>query len=559
MAQHDASTNDAGARANVVSRRHPRYAELYEHWKFLQDTYRGGRAWFKNNVHKYHKEGDDEYRKRVERAYRFNHTREVVDLVDKYLFRSDIVRLEDPKPPLERFWANANGQGLGITEFMRTVSNKSSQVGRCWVVVDSKLPAQDAPISVADAEKLGTPIYAYMVSVEDALDMAWGEDGELLWILLREITRADEDPFASSGQLLFRYRLWTRNEWYEFTEVETQFASYDRPKITPVNPDETPTTTPAEKRDSPAIKVDQTDYGWHGLGRVPVVPVNAQVTADRWHCPALIEDIAYLDRAVANYCSNLDAVIQDQTFSQLTIPAQNLMPGESGYDKLVEVGTKRVFAYDAEGGGEGPKYISPDVKQAELIIGTIKEIINEIYHSVGLAGERTKSDNAQGIDNSSGVAKAHDFERVTALLHSKANALEVAENQIADLVLLWAGEKAASEPAEPLVNYPESFDVTGLFDEFTIAMQLSLIQVPAPVRARHMKRLIRKLFRNASKSEIEKLDKEIESWTEDLQETADLGNQAARAEARAKEEAGRDRNLSGERQSATKTRETGSD
>jgi hypothetical protein len=52
----------------------------------------------------------------------------------------------------------------------------------------------------------------------------------------------------------------------------------------------------------------------------------------------------------------------------------------------------------------------------------ISKIINEIYHSVGLAGERTKEDNSQGIDNSSGVAKAYDFERVNALLAPRPTA-----------------------------------------------------------------------------------------------------------------------------------------
>ncbi|MEZ6841312.1 hypothetical protein ABVN80_14665 [Acinetobacter baumannii] len=37
---------------------------------------------------------------------------------------------------------------------------------------------------------------------------------------------------------------------------------------------------------------------------------------------------------------------------------------------------------------------------------TINKIIGEIYHTVGLAGERTKQDNAVGIDNSSGVAES---------------------------------------------------------------------------------------------------------------------------------------------------------
>ncbi|MCV5137544.1 hypothetical protein OFB61_23255, partial [Escherichia coli] len=115
--------------------------------------------------------------------------------------------------------------------------------------------------------------------------------------------------------------------------------------------------------------------------------------------PSLIDDIAYLDRAVANYLSNLDAIIQDQTFSQLAIPVQSLLPGDENHTKVLEMGTKRVFTYDSEGGNQ-PFYLSPDPKQAQMIITTIKTVINEIYHSVGVAGERTKQDNAQGIDNS---------------------------------------------------------------------------------------------------------------------------------------------------------------
>ncbi|WP_323159342.1 hypothetical protein, partial [Pseudomonas marginalis] len=87
--------------------------------------------------------------------------------------------------------------------------------------------------------------------------------------------------------------------------------------------------------------------------------------------PSLIDDIAYLDRAVANYLSNLDAIIQDQTFSQLAIPVQSMMPGDDDHKKVLEFGTKRVFTYDAEGGAQ-PFHMSPDPKQASMIIQTVQ-------------------------------------------------------------------------------------------------------------------------------------------------------------------------------------------
>ncbi|MFX9457971.1 hypothetical protein ABTO37_19515, partial [Acinetobacter baumannii] len=74
-----------------------------------------------------------------------------------------------------------------------------------------------------------------------------------------------------------------------------------------------------------------------------------------------------------------------------------------------------------------------------------------------MAGERTKQDNAVGIDNSSGVAKAYDFERVNALLAAKADSLEAIENKIVDLVCKRHGVKL-KEDSTPLVSYPDNFD-----------------------------------------------------------------------------------------------------
>lgn len=72
---------------DLVKSRHPEYAGSLPHWNFVEQTYKGGRAWFAENIHGYFKEGPKEFRERKARAYRFNHTREAVDLVDKYVFQ----------------------------------------------------------------------------------------------------------------------------------------------------------------------------------------------------------------------------------------------------------------------------------------------------------------------------------------------------------------------------------------------------------------------------------------------------------------------------------------
>ena len=465
----------------LVARRHPEYEEHIEHWDFLEDCYEGGRGWFEDNIFKYMKEGDVEYKERIKRAYRFNHTREVVDLVNKYIFKMPITRNEDDAPAyIEAFWKSSTRNGRPIELYAREFSLRSSVFGRVWVVIDStaKLTNGAPVLSKADEKNNDFRVYSYIVDPRSVLDYSYDENGELNWILIHESARDDEDPMNSSGKEFSRYRLWTKTEWFLFKEIKV------RNKI--------------------SIELDSS--GTHSLGVVPVVEVDNSFTDDSV-VPALIADIAYLDRAVANYLSNLDAIIQDQTFSQLAMPAQNLTPGEDTYTKMVEIGTKRIFLYDGEGGA-APFFLSPDVKQAELILSAIHKIINEIYHTVGLAGERTKQDNSMGIDNSSGVAKAYDFERVNALLANKADALEVAENKILKIVAMWHGETISND----LVKYPDTFDVRNLSDEFDIAMKLSLIEAPIELRREQMKAVVEKLFPKIPADLKARIDAELETW-----------------------------------------------
>lgn len=471
----------------LVERRHPEYEESHEHWEFLEDCYEGGREWFKENIFKYVKEGSAEFTERVERAYRFNHSREVVDLVNKYLFRTSINRnVKDAPQSVKDFWVNATRDGESMDVFSRRIGRMTSMLGRVYVVIDTNAP--EKVMSVAEAKAAGVRTYAYIIKPQDALDMSFDDMGQLNWILVRERFRNDADPMNfEDTKCRWRYRLWTRSEWILLDE-----------KV-----DET-----SKKKDVKIIA-----RGNHNLGKVPVVMAEHLEDDNPYFTPALINDIAYLDRAVANYLSNLDAIIQDQTFSQLVLPAQGLMPGDEdkAREKLIEFGTKRIFTYNGEAGVE-PKFISPDVKQAELIITAIKQLINEIYHTVGLAGERTKQDNAMGIDNSSGVAKAFDFDRVNALLQAKATNMDKVENEIAEIVALWNKDKLDRVGEERLVKYSDNFDVRGLRDEFDIANQLTLIAAPDEVRRKQMEALVSKLFPALSDAEREKLINGLSKW-----------------------------------------------
>lgn len=145
-----------------------------------------------------------------------------------------------------------------------------------------------------------------------------------------------------------------------------------------------------------------------------------------------------------------------------------------------------------------------------MIIAVIGKIINEIYHTIGAAGERTKQDNSVGIDNSSGVAKAYDFERLNSLLKSKAEGLEYAENKLLEMVAGYTGKTINSD--EPLVKYPEDFDIRSLYDEFDVAERLMLIEAPDEIRQEQMKAIVEKLFPRVKKDLKARLLKAAEDW-----------------------------------------------
>lgn len=499
-----ASTAATDKMRDFYDRRHPGYQEQVAHWRFLDLAYRGGREWFYGNIFRYYKEGDKEYDNRLARAYRFNHTKEVVELVQKYLFKGEITRNTSDAPDVvTQFWKKATKGGVSVDQLMRLVSVGNSTGGRVAIVVDNNFQAEvevsegvTRPVSIKEAKEQNFRIYAYTVAVKDILDFAYDEDGdgELLWVKLREIIRDDRDPFHSRGELIERVRLWTRSGWELYEEQETGEQTIYNGVRTPVK------------------KVELIDFGYHNLGFVPVYFADHTINEDVYRVTSLIDDIAYLDRAVANYLSNLDAIIQDQTFSQLAIPSQAIQSGDDMFDKVLEMGTKRIFVYDAGAGSSAkPEYLSPDPKQAGVILSVINKIINEIYNTVGLAGERTKEDNAVGIDNSSGVAKAYDFERVNSLLLAKAQSCQNAENWMVKTVLAWAGESA---PTDDLVSYPTTFDIMGLNDELVTAEALAKLSGPIEVRREQMKSVVEKIFPQLKKELRKKLFEDIDGWLE---------------------------------------------
>ena len=71
-------------------------------------------------------------------------------------------------------------------------------------------------------------------------------------------------------------------------------------------------------------------------------------------------------------------------------------------------------------------------------------------------------------------------------------------------------------PERPFVEYPEDFDVRGLYDEFDIAQRLALVAAPKLLRREQMKAVANKLLPTVADKTLKDVKQEIDDdWLEE--------------------------------------------
>jgi hypothetical protein len=468
----------------LVKRRHPEYTQVMrDHWNFCEMCYRGGRDWFKVSTHenlfRFYKEGEKEYKERKDRSHRANHTKRVVDTINQYLYRQDPVRSWNKIPKnLARFWKSPEkGVEGDINDFARSLDKWVSVFGRIYIVMDRPDAASD-PAALSGRRADEAVPYAYVVFPQRVLDMAYDDGGRFEWILISEDFRPTS--LSGSGQIETRWRLWTKQSWY-------LLANND-----PKNPE----------------KVNVIDQGTHGLGVVPVIKMSADKTS-KWSSPALVGDIAYMDRTLTNYASMLDEIIYEQTFSQLTIPAEALLPGTTEANQLIASAKNRIFMYSSTQPGAKPEFISPNASMAKSIIDAMDDIKKDIYAITGTSNDANTHALETGKTYSSGRVREYDHTQIENVLLNKAREAERVEEEMIALNQLWMGEPPGDNS---WVQYPDRFDVRGLAAELELAAELNELDSPLTLLRTQMKVISDKAFPRLDDDARDTIHAEIDAW-----------------------------------------------
>lgn len=407
----------------LQDRVHPLYKKFIPDWLFFSEAAQGGSDYYKNEdnlfTHRLEDQAGD-YEDRLNRVYYLNYCNLVCAIYADYIFK-EIVR----RPPIDKLdgWRlNVDGRGTDIDTFMNHVSYLSSVYGQVHVVVDSPYVEDiNVPLHVYKDQQERFDPYAVIVTPEDLRDWSVDEFGNYNWVLLRSRGYKDTSPYEPRGDDT-TYRLITRDKW--------------------------------EIYDSKGNKIRQGD---NELGQVYMVTCYNSDTNLDVIGESLIKDIARINRIIYNWCSNIDEMIERQTFSQLVMPEDpqaELHETDEGGDPLRVIGTSQIFTFPANA-GHPPAFISPDKQQIDAIWKMIQQHIDKIYE---LAGLGTVGSQSKFLSQRSGISQAYQFLSINSSLARKAKKLEKAENDITKLVLNWQNV----EELEEEVEYPTQFDILSL-------------------------------------------------------------------------------------------------
>ena len=455
--------------ADLEKRKHPDYEAYSNHYSLLLASYLGGQDYL-NNAEEYivqHPfEEDTMYETRVKLAYYLNYCRRVVETYTNFVFKETPKRTEDPR--IKAWLQNVDGKGSDMDTFMKGVSSLSSVFGFVDVMLDAPQKTK-ATYTVADINDGELLPYLTLYTPLEAVDWSTDALGRFNWALYKYKFYEDSDASVQrSSSNAFRVFYIDPKSWMRWSMQDKNFS----------------------------------EKGSNEFGLVPAVRVRNRLDSGSIGI-SLINDIAYVNRAIFNWCSLLTEQIQRQTFSQLVIPddgdfyapemagmdGENIDPttGEVRTSLFRKLGTSWAFTFPASA-GQPPQYISPDNQQISAIWDTICNHITEIFRMVGLtASEASDTGGKQ-------PTKQRQFLSVEAALQFKAASLQDAENRLIKFYCLQQGMTWEESFA---TVYPTDFDILGFLEELEANLSLATSAGSKTLNTFLMKKMVDRITKAA--------------------------------------------------------------
>lgn len=465
-------------------------------WSFYLAAYEGGREFAnENNIFRYPREHEDDWRERLKRAHYHNYCERLVDFFTDFIYCETIDRNGGKNNDFfGQFITNVNRKGEDLDSFMRQVSDDMQIFGMSYVLVDAP-QAPQTPISKADEERLGLKPYWVLIKPLEILDWVTDEFDKYLYVKRCQTMTIMEGP---SRRLVERY---------------TEFFP-DRITVKDID------ITEAKR---PAI-IERGTIS-NKLGEIPIEVLRYKRSKkDRFMGTAFLRDISYNNREVMNVTSMEQEFLYKQCFNVLAIERDSQQELQDQQDG--EWGLSNAVYYPQ--GGKPPQYIRPDSKPAEHMMKYRQDCVNEMY-------KRAAQDMVNELFNggkASGFSKSMSFSTTVPYIASRASSLESFEGRLFTRTL-----KYVNKTWDGKVKYKDRYEITNLTDAITqLGTLFKDLQMPSETFVKaELKRLVHEFDGKIPTADMAKIENEIDDlnfieWS-DTQKLAYIGRAAMAPEA----------------------------
>ncbi len=389
----------------ALSSTHQLYLKYRDRWEFLMQAFVGGKE-FRDGGHltRYVLENDGEYQQRLRNTPYINYCQSVIDTYISFLFRKeperDFASWEDSWE-VEAFLKDCDYEGRNFNDFMKEVATWSSVFGHCWLMLTK--PNVGAT-TMAQEQEMGLRPYINLMTPLVVSDFTWRRDstGKYTLVKLKYI-----EEVVDRIQVV---KIWTPEtiETWEMNQIDRT----------------------AEVR---TIEPNQ-------LGLIPAVLVYNQRSIEKGIGVSDINDIADIARMIYNMTSENEQAIRLGTHPTLVVPPTAQVGAGAGAMIMLQEGSDPgLNPYALEFSGAAVGGIHDTIKKLE-------EQIDKISMTGGVRSRETRT--------MSGVALETEFQLLNAKLSSKADNLELAEEQIWRMFGIYQGKVWEGE-----IKYPDSFSI----------------------------------------------------------------------------------------------------
>lgn len=224
-------------------------------------------------------------------------------------------------------------------------------------------------------------------------------------------------------------------------------------------------------------QIDNGEEGDNHLGVVPVIPLlSRKIKLGEELPPSEFAAIVKTNLNIFQQCSWLNEILQNQTFPLLVYPSNEAVD--------LTIGSENALGFDGETSHHAPSFIAPPSGPAEVLAANVDRLIKEIYRMAQMS-------HTTGVEKqTSGVARAWDFEESNLALSDFAENLENAEKQITFLFSRYMNDATF----EYLCSYSRNFQVPDLEKELSIAQSALDLGFGALFDAEVLKKILATLF-----------------------------------------------------------------